>query len=278
MPGKYRTASDIRDDYMLIAATRAAERRAAHRQQQVRAARNLLSRPAIVVPRAGYTTVARTRGVYGQGEMKYFDTERSVTAIPASVDWTGTEFPPNVGTPTTLCVPTVGSAINQRIGREVKLYKLKIRGVLSADPQTDQTAADAASLIRLLLVQDKQTNATQAQGEQIMAAPTSADAKMAISSFQSLANFGRFNVWKDKMFKLENPNASYDGTNVEVMGLQRNFKFTITFKKPISIRFNATNGGTIADIVDNSFCLYAMTTNTSLTPRITYYSRACYKE
>lgn len=87
-------------------------------------------------PRSGYATVARTRGVYSKGEMKYFDTERSVTAIPASTDWTATEFPPNVGTPTTLVVPTVGSAINQRIGREIKVYKIKIRGNITMDPQT----------------------------------------------------------------------------------------------------------------------------------------------
>lgn len=215
------------------------------------------------------------------GEMKYFDTERSVTAIPASTDWTATEFPPNVGTPTTLVVPTVGSAINQRIGREIKLHKLKIRGNIVMDPQTGQSAGDASAQIRVLVVQDMQTNGAQAQGEQIMTDPTAADAKNAISAFQSLDNLGRFRVWKDKTYVIQNPNMANDTGatgGVVQQGLIKPIKFMLNFKNPIPVRFNGTNGGTIADIVDNSFCVYATCTNAALVPRLTYNARACYKE
>lgn len=228
--------------------------------------------------RTGYSTVARTRGVYSRGEMKYFDTERSATALTAAAAWAGTEFPPNVGTPTSLCIPTVGAAINQRIGRAVHVYKIKVRGQINIPNLANQTAGLSAANVRLLLVQDMQTNGAQAQGEDIMTAPTGATAILAVDTYQSLANFGRFRVLKDKTIMLQNPNAAYDGTNIEVFGLQKPFKFNIRFKRPVCVRFNATNGGTIADIVDNSWCIYANCSNIGLAPTISYAARVCYKE
>lgn len=244
-------------------------------------------RRTITKRRASYgpPPVKRTRPAYAArtqhliyGEMKYFDTERSATALTASTDWTATEFPPNVGTPTTLVVPTVGSAINQRIGRRIKLLKLSVRGIINVPVQTNQTVADAPALVRILLVQDMQTNGAQAQGEDIMAAPTTAVALNTLQSFQSLASLGRFKVWKDIVLKVEDPNMTFDGTNIEQSGLAEYFKLKLKFKKPLEISFNATNGGTIADVVDNSFCVYATVLSAGLAPTISYNCRAYYKE
>lgn len=227
--------------------------------------------------RAGYQTVPRTRGPYGFGEMKYFDTERTVSAIPSvSADWQGTEFPPNVGTPNTLCVPTTGSAINQRIGRKVKLFKLRVHGVISVPAQSDQTAGDIGAFVRVLLVHDKQTNATQAQGEEIMSSQSTAFNQP--NAFQSLASLGRFKILRDEKIDIDVPVISYDGTNLEQAGAMRHFDFNVVFKKPIEISFNATNGGTISDIVDHSFCIYAITSSTALVPAMNYVARAYYKE
>ena len=152
--------------------------------------------------RRDYSTVPRTRGVYAVGEMKYFDTEGSTRAIPASSGWTGTEFPPNVGTPTTLFCPTVGSAINQRIGRSAKVHCIRIRGTIRIPQQANITSGDQASQIRLLLVQDDQTNAAQAQGEEIMVVPSTATGTVAVNSFMNLSNLGRFKILKDKSYIL----------------------------------------------------------------------------
>jgi len=137
--------------------------------------------------RAGYSTVPRSRGVYAAGEMKYFDTECSSANMSQTWDWTGTELPPNQGTPNTLVVPTQGSAINQRIGRKIKLYKLRIKGIVTVVNQEDQTDGDYGQhVIRLALVQDMQTNGTQAQGETIFQDPTAANSEVSINTFQNL--------------------------------------------------------------------------------------------
>lgn len=226
--------------------------------------------------RAGYSSVPRTRGAQVTGEMKYFDQEVSATALVASADWTVTEFDP--GATGTLFVPVVGAAVNQRIGKACKVFKIKINGNISVPPQTNQVATDASCQVRMILVQDLQTNSAQAQGEQVMTAPTTATAALATTSFQNINNFGRFKVLKDKTFVLQNPSITFDGTNIEQSGLIKPFKIGASFKLPVQVRFNATNGGTIADIVDNSWHLIINTTSINLAPVISYNCRVCYKE
>lgn len=224
--------------------------------------------------RRGYRTVARTRGIYAKGEMKYFDCSYGATQIAANSDWTGTESDPT--TLDTLFVPTQGSAINQRIGREVKVHKIKIRGLIAAPAQTTEASPDNAQFIRMILVQDTQTNATQMQGEQLIGSGSSD----TIASFQNLDNTGRFKVLKDKTFALVNANISGTSAAATIIqsGMGRWFKINHTFKVPVSVRFNATNGGSIADIVDNSFHILCNSVDSALAARLSYQARICYKE
>lgn len=232
--------------------------------------------------RMGYSTVARTRGVYAAGEMKYFDSARTSTALVGGNDWSGTEIDPNaipVANINTLFCPTVGSAVNQRIGKSVNVHKIKIRGHVFSTVETNQTLGAQPSECRVILFQDLQTNATQAQGEQVMQTVT-ANALANVEAFQNIDNFGRFRVLKDKSFNLEDPNMTPTSATEHLNnGKIRRFKFNIKFRKPVKVRFNATNGGTIADIVDNSWHMLAITSSAAgLVPGISYNCRVCYKE
>lgn len=226
--------------------------------------------------RVGYTTVARTRGVYAAGEMKYFDVVKAVTTITPSADWTGTEYDPAVTN--TLFCPAQGAGINQRIGKACKVHKIKIRGQIICPSQTNQVAADAPTVVRLALVWDKQTNSTQAQGEQVFGGPVTGSSIVSIDNYQNIDNFGRFVVMKDKTFTFQNPNMSWDGTNIEQAGLIKKFKWNINLKTPVEVRFNAVNGQTVADIVDNSWHIIANASTADLGASIVYFSRFCYKE
>lgn len=220
-----------------------------------------------------YPTVPRTRGVYAKGEMKYFDSSRAGVTIPASAAWASTVLDPT--TLNTLVCPSQGSAINQRIGREIKLVKLKIRGVIQVPAQATASTADNATFIRFILVQDTQTNATQMTGAQLIGSGTT-----TVDSFQNLDNTGRFRVLKDKIMPFNNANLAGSPTTGDVIqsGILRHFKFTYKPKYPISIRFNAVNGGTIADIVDNSFHIVCNSLSSALGSTLSYQVRACYKE
>lgn len=218
--------------------------------------------------RATYGTVARTRGVYATGEMKYFYVDLTLAPCIVSADWTGTQIDP----PTlTLFVPIVGAGISQRIGNSVTVYQILMKCYVIAASQVNQLSGDNSCLIRVILFQDLQTNAAQAQGNVIM--KNEGAAFENVFSFQNVANFGRFKVLRDKIIKLEDPNMVWDGSNIETNGIQKHFKLNIKFKQPVVIRFNSTNGGTIADIVDNSFHIICLANDASLATKIYYNAR-----
>ena len=237
--------------------------------------------------RAGYTSVARTRGAAVVGEMKYFDCDRTPNALVAcTTTWpAGTLQDPgttiNLGaaavpTPGCLFAPTVGSALNQRIGRSVLVRKIKVTGTLAIPAQAGDATLDEAMKIRLVLVQDTQTNAASMTAAQLF--NDASAATTAICSYQNPNNFGRFRVLKDKILTIQDPNMVGAAGAANINGKIVNFKMNVNFKTPVKVQFNATNGGTVADIVDNSFHIICAASNISYAPTISYYSRVAYKE
>lgn len=237
--------------------------------------------------RQGYGGVARAQGAAVVGEMKYFDCENANSNITACTNtWpAGTMNDPlttiNLGSaavanPLCLFAPTVGAALNQRIGRKVKVLKIKVTGFILKPQEAAQNTADAPCMIRLMLVQDCQTNAAQMTGAQLMNDASAANP--TVCSFQNPNNFGRFKVLKQKKFVVHDANMAGEvaAGNVIKEGKAFWFKMNYNFKIPCEVHFNATNGGTVADIVDNSFHIVVGANN--LQCSIQYYSRVCFKE
>jgi len=227
--------------------------------------------------RSTYKTVPRTRGVYDAGEMKYFDTFVASANLRVGVDWTGSELDP--ATYLNLCNPIQGAGINQRIGKMAKLYKIKVKGFLVAPAQQNAANGLAGQAIRVLLVQDMQSNSTQMTGTQLMTS-TALGARVAVQAYQNSDNFGRFRVLKEKMVVINAQCVDYDGNanQHDIWGVTVPFKMTLSFKKPIEVHFNSTNGGTIADVIDHSFHIVANTDTTDLQVNITYNCRCSFKE
>lgn len=239
--------------------------------------------------RVGYGSVARARGAAVTGEMKYYDTILDPAAISAvTTTWVaGTMQDPTsslnlgdnaVATPLCLFAPKVSAALNGRIGRKVKMMKCRISGLINVPPQAAQGAADTSCEIRCALVMDTQSNATQMTGAQLFNDASSSST--TINSMQNPNNFGRFRVLKEKKFTFTNANLAGSPTAADVIqaGLLRNFKMGYRFKKPVQVDFNATNGGTVADIINNSLHIVCGTNNASYVPTLSYYTRVAYKE
>lgn len=237
--------------------------------------------------RHGYGSVARTRGAGVTGEMKYFDCELQAAAIQAvTTTWiSGTRLDPTttinlgdaaVANPSCLCVPKVSASLNGRIGRKIKVLKIKVNGTISVPEQAGASAADSATKIRLVLVQDMQSNASSMTPALLFNDAGAADT--TICSFQNPNNFGRFRVLKDKIIQLGNASMTGAAPTIVQSGMKYPFKFVINFKEPITVNFNATNGGTVTDIIDNSFHIICGADNVALAPTLSYYSRCSYKE
>lgn len=220
--------------------------------------------------------VPRTMGPFAMTESKYFDSFRAIV-VPESNDWTATECDPS--TLNTLFVPQEGSDLDNRIGRQVHVYRMCIRGVIAAATLNDQADMINVPAVRLILFMDQQTNGIQAQGEELMAAPGAATAALTFSTFQNTANFGRFRVLRDKTMKLGIANAFTDGTSTGSIAIQHiPFKMNVRFRNPISVRFNGVNGGSVGDIVDNSFHLLAQKSGTQYDHTLHYQCRTYYKD
>lgn len=235
-----------------------------------------------------YGSVARARGAAVTSETKVFDCDRTATAIAAvTTTWVaGTILDPGttinlgsaaVATPACLFAPIPGSNLNNRVGRKCFVKKIKVKGSINMPAQATG-GGDAGNVVRVVLVQDTQTNAAQMTGAQLFQDATAANT--TINTFQNPNHFGRFRVLKDKEFSF-NPLAitTVNTTDVVQAGIEKNFKFTVVFKKPVEVKFNATIAGTVGDIIDNSFHIIAGTDlSTGLVPTLSYYSRVTFTD
>lgn len=100
-----------------------------------------------------------------------------------------------------------------------------------------------------------------------------------INAYQNVNNFGRFRVLKDKMISITRFDGSYDGTanQIDFSGQIRPFKIYYKLQKPIVVRFGANNG-TVADIIDNSFHMIALSSDIGMSPTISYKARVVYSD
>ena len=224
---------------------------------------------------ATYGTVPRTRGVYAVGEHKYFDQNVVINPVPSSISWASTMV--DDATALTLFSPAQGAAINERIGREVDIHKIRINGSFWVDKNNAATASVDPEFIRLALVVDTQTNAAQMSGADLFGGSTIG----YWNNFQNLNNFGRFRVLKDKLILIEDPNfgsSAVAGTDY-INGKAKQFKWTISFKKPLRVRFNGSGSATVASIVDNSLHLVANSSISGIgTVKLLYASRIVYTD
>lgn len=218
--------------------------------------------------------VARPHTVYST-ERKYFDVEKNAAALVATAaTWAGTEVDPAASC---LFSPGQGDAINQRVGNKVLVHKIAIRGLITVPKIANQASGMNPFVVRYILYMDMQTNKAQSQGEDLMENGTAvAD---TILAYQNLNNFGRFRVLKDKMIAITRFDGSYDGTanQIDYSGQIRPFKIYYKFRKPVPVRFGANNGN-VADIVDNSFHLIALSSDIGMNPTIGYKARIVYSD
>lgn len=230
-------------------------------------------KPRQIVPSARpryYRVAGRSAGaLVTVAEKKYFDSTRAVSTL--ATGWADSEFDPT--TLNCLFAPQQGTAINQRVGRKVQVQKIKIRGLLSYSAVATASAIQQFPACRVIVYQDQQTNGVQSQGEQVIATTGSTN-EQVICNYQNLDNFGRFRVLKDKTFVLRDAVANTTTTDqVSQDFAPVPFKFSLNFKKPITVHFNAANGGSVADITDNFFHVIAMSTDTCT---ITYQARVVF--
>lgn len=176
-----------------------------------------------------------------------------------------------------------GGAINQRNGNQINVLKLRVRCILDVPKQTWTwigNEPDNGTLIRVALVQDKQTVGQQLGTPLDIFSPVAGvdQGTTSLLDGQNVQTLGRFRVLKDKIFKFGNMNMTTLGgqTDVYQAGEKICFTWNIKFRKPVSIQYKGdTNSYT--SILDNAFHMVAVCDNTELDPRIRTTVRMYYK-
>lgn len=198
----------------------------------------------------------RQAAILGAVEHKYYDFGKALTTLTRPTDSSGLNVDPTQGGFPT---PQEGDDSFSRDGRSITVDEIYIRGFVRFNGAEDQNFVPDGKIVRLLLYQDTQTNAAQCVSQDVVT-NFMATSYLASSFMRNPNGWTRFNSIAEKCIECPpQPLAAVAGVQNDYSFSSNSVPFEIyhKFREPVKIRFNATNGGTIADIVDNSFHILA---------------------
>lgn len=228
---------------------------------------------------------ARKQNEYSQ-ETKYFDAAmlkaplNRVNLNGATGAWDTSEIDPV--TINTLFLPVLGVDRSNRIGRQVWVTHIEIRGSIYVDPVNINLPTPSfpdSSIARLILFVDKQTNGVRAKAEDVVYMNTTLDGNH-IADLYNVRYFDRFEILVDETFVLEDANfIQREGAmQLNYNGKSLTFHWNVEFLEPLIINFNNKNNGDISDIVDNSIHMIGSYQGQSYPVNCRYRSRVSFIE
>lgn len=201
-------------------------------------------------------------------ELKYVDYALVNSALAAPTDASSGEKDP--ATALALNAIAQGDGEQQRDGKQAAIKSCYVTGVIDCPALVNQTTGKNVPTIYVALVLDKQTNAAQADSELVFTNP-GASAILAASPLRNMQYTSRFEVLDSVCIEIEQPQVSYDGTNLETAGSRTPFKLSWTGE--LMTQYIGT-GATVASIQDNSLHVIAYAgPDLTAAPVISYNSR-----
>lgn len=154
---------------------------------------------------------------------------------------------------------TVGSEHYQRIGRQVRIKRIKLSAQIGTNP--DDTTFTSQQAWRIMLLLDRQANGAAPAITDIIGGISNAGTNLYNSGYGGLMpinplNLNRFHVLADYVKQ-----ASSLVTQTQP-ALQIYMWVDIDVSVNILTKYNAGNAGTVADILQNSIYVVAIRTNT----------------
>lgn len=191
---------------------------------------------------------ARTGGFSGV-ELKYIDNGLDDATLLDSA-WTGALHDPT--TVNCLFATKQGTGPTDRDGRKLIIKSIFVRGNVKLAHDAGAAGADA-TVARVLLVQDTQTNGAQLNPIHVMASGVGT----GVHQFRNLEYSKRFRVLGDKTMVLNPQSSSGDTATVRAGEVKKSFSFFLKCNIPVT--YNATaDPADISQIMDNSFHILAM--------------------
>ncbi len=218
----------------------------------------------------GYLNM-RTAGLLGV-ELKFYDTFLANAVLLEVTDSTGGEHNPSA----TIALNTVtqGDGASSRDGRKIVMKNISLQVVISCTKIINLTVLSTQPEIFVALVLDTQTNGVLLDSEDVFTNKGAVN-KLQVHPFNNMTNVPRFRILKRRTIQMDNPQAVYDGTNIETSGIRNSFNWYVDLKNLV-VNYNAGVTESIANIVDNSLSIIAWTSSNSLVPLISYNCRLRY--
>lgn len=173
------------------------------------------------------------RGGFGsrKGERKFLDVVSATHQVNTTMDITLLNDIPH------------GDGATQRVGRTLTIRSVQIVGRVQQEEDTSETAGvvSAASLVRLMIVEDMQANAAVVTSAMLLT-------QALPEGMRNLDNRDRFKVHYDHYWQLD-PVVYNNAATTAFASFAGTSKLVKVFKKVnIPVVFNSTNGGGIGDI------------------------------
>lgn len=196
---------------------------------------------------------------FGNMYKKFKDYEFAATSLGDTI--TGSERDPT----TADCLNGIaqGSGESTYVGRGYDVMDITIRGFIEWFNYSTNTDRNG-DIVRLLLVWDKQTNATQLNAEDVLK-----NVGTPVNALRNLEFTHRFIVLKDLTIQ-QKPLGFGDTADNE--RVKQPFKIHHRFKNTVKVLTKSV-GATVSDINDNSFHIIAYCSRASNTATLQYNSR-----
>lgn len=206
----------------------------------------------------------RTGGSIGQ-ELMFRDQSDDAVTVPSTTTLMV------IDEPASGCLNGMsqGSGESERVGMRVVNKRLDINVNWNQDGTTSQ-------VLRLLVVQDTQTNGTMMTGDAFMPDKVSGLLDQNLN-FANPFNSHRFKILYDKTFQGTQPSRYWNGS-AEVSPEGTKFikiRLKLGGKKGIVTRYTTT-GNTVSAIADNSFHLLAVADQSAGSDTLSWFSRLRY--
>lgn len=189
----------------------------------------------------------RTGGFSGL-EVKFFDSSITNANPSVAVDMSGGEVDPV--TVACLNAMTQGNGASQRLGRHISMRSISVRGRVSLPQVEAETFPPGNVHVLIVLVLDKQTNASQMSSEDVFV-NESASVNTNASVFRNMQHTDRFTVLATRKMIIEPHIVNEGAVNAFAHGQEEK-----TFSMHVKLRNKkvlfADAGGTVSNIQDNS--------------------------
>jgi len=200
------------------------------------------------------------QGGFIDKEVKFLDTAKTVTAIPATV--TSAEMPPTSGCTGCISAPAQGDGPSNRDGKKCLITNVLVNGQVTRAGGADQADVPIGISYHVALVLDRQSNGATLNSEDVYQAAGSGQTTLALRNLQYSKRFQVLAVHKGY---LASPMVGTDGSFTNSSGGQEE---NFVLQKGLNLPVTFTTGTTadIANVIDNSLHVIAFADTSSTAP------------